>query len=452
MTVPMSTSTPRGNKPIVDVKDFLSDLCSRREVSPTRALVPLSMLPGMISLGTGLPNPECFPFTSLSFSLSSGEMVTLTQDELKAALQYSATPGMPALLKELHAMQIREHDPKYDISEFAVSVTTGSQDALSKAFEMFINPGDEFLVENPTYSGALAFLRPLQPKLVGVNVDSDGIDPAHLRELLEERVREGKPTPRALYTIPTGQNPSGCSTSTSRKHEIYALAQKYNFVILEDDPYYYLQFGRAPLDMSPEGVAAYEAPKQESYMSMDVDGRVLRFDSFSKVLSSGMRVGFVSGPKSFVHQLDLTSQATNIHSSGIPQAMVAKLMQTWGQAGWDKHVRDTKLFYLKRRDFYLAKVEEHLAGLVRYTIPDAGMFVWFEVLGLDTTAKDLIEKKAVNAKVLMLPGEAFLIGKPQGVFVRSCFSTATDDQIDEALHRFGELIRAERAEQVKRAE
>ena len=346
-------------------------------------------------------------------------------------------------------MMIRDHDIPYAHSEYDISVTNGSQDALAKAFEMLLNPGDEIFVEIPTYSGALAFLKPLQPKFVGVRVDDEGLDPKHLEQLLIERAREGKPIPKALYTIPTGQNPSGCSTTVERKRQVYALAQKYNFLVLEDDPYFHLQFGRAP---APLDTTSYVTPPQESYLSMDVDGRVLRFDSFSKILSAGMRIGFISGPKSFIQQLNLSSQVTNIQASGIPQAMIAKLLQVWGHEGWERHVRETKLFYLRRRDYYLSKVEQHLSGLVRYTVPDAGMFVWFEVLGLNTTAKELIQTKAVDAKVLMLPGESFLTAPPQGVFVRSCFSTATDEEIDEALFRFGELIRNERAAQAKLAE
>lgn len=135
-------------------------------------------------------------------------------------------------------------------------------------------------------------------------------------------------------------------------------------VILEDDPYWHLQFGSAA---SPKTLAEYTPPANASYLSMDTDGRVLRFDSFSKILSSGVRVGFITGPKQWVNQLCLTTQATSIHPSGIPQVMVSKLLAQWDQAGWEKHVKETKWFYLQRRDFFLDAVKRHLDGLVEYT-------------------------------------------------------------------------------------
>lgn len=170
-TTAASSAAAAKPKPSVDVKDFLSAVALQRKPSPTRTLIPMMRIPGMLSLGTGVPNPSCFPITDLSFTLTSGETIKLTSAELSEALQYSATPGVPALLDELRTLQLRDHSPGYDAAEMSISVSTGSQDALAKAFGMLINPGDNVLVENPTYSGALSILRPLGANLVGVDVD-----------------------------------------------------------------------------------------------------------------------------------------------------------------------------------------------------------------------------------------------------------------------------------------
>jgi kynurenine/2-aminoadipate aminotransferase len=446
----MSSDSSVKPKPSVDVKDFLSAVASKRQPSPTRTLIPLMKIPGMLSLGTGVPNPACFPFTAMSFTLTSGETVALTPEELSESLQYSATPGVPALLEQLRELQLRDHTPGYDASELSISVSTGSQDALAKAFGMLINPGDTVLVENPTYSGALAILRPLGANLVGVDVDSEGLVPSSLAAALAKLPTSGAQKPRVLYTIVTGQNPAGVSTTAARKAEVYALAQQHNLCILEDDPYWNLAFGR---DKAPPAgqEASYAPPVSTSYLSLDTDGRVLRFDSFSKVLSSGMRLGFVTGPKPWVEQLNLSTQALSIHPSGVPQVLAARLLKTWGAAGWAKHVRATKLFYHRRRDVLLEIMERHFAGLnVSYDTPDAGMFVWIKVRGLGSDAKTLIEDKAVKEKVLLLPGEAFLVdpaaqaaAKPDELYVRACFSIATDEEMDEAIRRFAGLLRKE---------
>lgn len=374
---------------------------------------------------------------------------------MSEALQYSDTPGIPTLLASLRELQITEHGTKspagklpYPIEEMGIAVTTGSQDGLGKVFEMLLNPGDSLLVENPTYSGALAFLKPFGANLIGVDVDGDGLIPASLREAMESFKGREHERPKALYTIPTGQNPSGASTSAARRREIYDLACEYNFIIIEDDPYWYLRYGRevAPAPSSSSDsktIESFNPPNDiPTYLSLDINKRVLRLDSFSKVLSSGLRIGFVTGPKQFIDRMNLTSQATNIHTSGLPQVMLTRLLKHWGQQGWEKHVKETKLFYAQRRDFFLSKVEEHLKGLVEYTTPDAGMFVWFKITGLGTNSRDLIEKKAVDAKVLMLPGEAFLVKKAEDnvMYVRAAFSTATDFEIEEALKRFGCLL------------
>jgi len=292
----------------------------------------------------------------------------------------------------------------------------------------------------------------------------DGLVPSSLAAVLASLPASGPARPRVLYSIVTGQNPAGVSTTVERKKEIYALAQQHNLVILEDDPYWNLHFGRVPAPApamatagataeaaEAEVLAAYNPPTSTSYLSLDTDGRVLRFDSFSKILSSGMRLGFISGPRAWVEQFNLSTQALSIHPSGVPQVMAARLLQQWGEAGWRKHVKQTKLFYHRKRDTLLAVMAKHFAGLdVEYDTPDAGMFVWVKVRGLGSDAKTLIEDKAVKEKVLLLPGEAFLVdpaaqakAHPDELYVRACFSVASDEEMDEAVRRFANLLRKE---------
>lgn len=173
--------------------------------------------------------------------LKDGTSLSLTPAELNEALQYSPTPGIPKFIAQLKQMMIREHAPKMDESAWTVSVSTGSSDALYKAFEMLVEEGDSVLIEAPTYSGSLAALRPLRPNFLEIEVDEFGLIPAKLESMLDTcSTMGGRAKPRILYIIPTGQNPAGSTLSFERKKEIYQIACKHNLIILEDDPYYYL--------------------------------------------------------------------------------------------------------------------------------------------------------------------------------------------------------------------
>jgi len=163
--------------------------------------------------------------------------------ETEEALQYSPTPGLPGLLSQLRALQQREHKHPRPNESWSIAVSTGSQDSLTKAFEMLVEEGDNLLVDLPTYSGALAHLVPLGCNLVGVPSDGFGLQPDELEKTLERLPKAGKGKPKVLYTIPTGQNPAGSSSTPQRKQRIYELACKYDLIIFEDDPYYYLNYG-----------------------------------------------------------------------------------------------------------------------------------------------------------------------------------------------------------------
>eukprot|EP00808_Paulinella_micropora_P010892 g51762.t1 len=457
-------------KVLRDYSRWLSPRSLLRTPSPIRALQPLLAVPGVISLGGGMPNPSTFPFQSISVTLqplpssssssrsfpaassASGAttasaqspiVLSLTPQQTAEALQYSATTGLPGLVKHLQALQMAEHAPPCLAAgeRPRLHVTTGSQDALSKAFEMVVAPGDNLLCEEPTYSGSLAFLKTLGCNLVGVPTDGDGLNPDKLHDILAAwGNRPGRP--KVLYTVPTGANPSGGTMTLERKIKLYKVAREYDLLILEDDPYYYLQF--------PE-------PGQRrvrSLYSLDQDGRVLRFDSFSKLVSSGLRVGFVTGPTPLVERIELHSQATTLHSSGVSQALLSCLLDHWAKtagdgkdckAGFEQHVGQVSDFYRARRDFFCDRAAKHLEGLAEFSRPSAGMFVWFKLLGVADSAP-LIQQKAVDKKVVLVPGKAFALHEDApSSYVRAAFSTASYEQMDEALRRLAELLREHRA-------
>jgi len=427
-------SSSSSKRSAADYNRFLTPMSLRREPSAIRSLMPLLKIPGMISLGGGLPNGNMFPFKSLSFSLSDGTVIDLTPDELAEALQYSPTPGLPRLVDHLYRLQAREHNRS--MQDCSLIVTQGSQDALTRAFEMLLEgPEDALLLENPTYSGALSFLQPLRCNLLQVPTDGEGIIPSALEDIL--KTNKGKPRIKALYTIPTGQNPGGSTCPVERRKKIYELACKYDFLILEDDPYFFLYYGPDP---APADDSAFNRKTIQSYWSMDTDNRVIRFDSFSKALSSGVRLGMATGPTALIDCMALHVQATTLHASGASQVLVSRLLDEWQAEGWNAHVRNVQLFYLKRRDMFNALALKHLKDLAQWTLPSAGMFFWFKPHGIDDSFS-LIKEKAVAAKVLLVPGQAFMPDRSKSPFVRAAFSTATEAEMDEALGRFASLLK-----------
>lgn len=417
---------------ISDYIRYLTPVSQRREQNPIRRLLPFVNLPGMISLGGGQPNPSLFPITGLSFGVKTPDGdevdISLSKAELNEALRYSSTSGIPKLCSALVDLQGREHgllDGRgYDT---ALTVTVGSQDGFSRSIEMLVEPGKDLVfVEVPTYSGALSFLQPYGAKMVPVPIDKDGLIPSELKKALHKELDGGSSdVRRVLYMVPTAQNPSGATLDQSRRREIYQLAQEYDLIILEDDPYWFLHPDRKSYD---------------SFLSLDTDGRVLRFDSMSKVISSGLRVGFVTGPAPLVEKLNFHIEGTNLHNSGVSQIILQKILEAWGEEGFNAHCQNVANFYCQRRDSLAAAADKYLKGLAEWHVPDCGMFLWFRLLGVDDS-KTLIEEKAPKSNILMVPGEAFSPLGGRSDFVRASFSTASDEDFDLAMQRLATLIR-----------
>ncbi|GMI23592.1 hypothetical protein TrCOL_g11294 [Triparma columacea] len=431
-----------------------------RVPSPIRALQPYVNQPGMISLGGGMPNASTFPISSIELKLKTGagsSSLVLNEDETRVALQYSSSRGIPSLVSHLKALQQDVHKVTFTDGSRDIIVTTGSQDGLAKAFEMLLEPfHDTLLIENPTYSGSLAFLTPLGVNLKGVETDAEGMIPSKLRDVLDnwEDENGGRKKPRVVYTIPTGSNPTGGSLTFERKSEIYDICVEHDILILEDDPYYYLDFRTFDGECQGEEDAFLSRERACSFLNIDEKGgggRVIRFDSFSKLLSSGIRVGFATGPTELIERIELHTQATMLHASGLSQAVVSKLFDDWGTCGFLTHVDDVAKFYMDRRDTFVACIEKHLEGLVEYRIPTAGMFVWMKLIGI-SDAQSLAMRGAAEKNVLVVPGSSFvpneayqgderrLTTKSDGEFVRLSFSSATPDDMDSACRRLRELL------------
>ncbi|RXN19021.1 kynurenine alpha-aminoadipate mitochondrial [Labeo rohita] len=367
--------------------------------------------PSLISLAGGAPNPNTFPFQSASIKVKGGDAVVLDETLMKRALQYSGSSGIPELISWMKDFQKNLHNPPTagyspERGQMEMCVTTGSQEGLCK-------------------------LQPLGCNIINVPSDQHGMIPADLRKVLArwdpaDAQKAGSTVPRVLYTIPNGGNPTGASMTYERKQEVYELARKYDMLIIEDDPYYFLQF---------------QKPWAPTFLSLDVDGRVLRTDSFSKILSSGLRIGFVTGPKPLVDRVVLHVQASTMHTSTFTQLIVSQLLHNWGQEGFFKHIDGVIEFYRSQRNAMLSSADKWLKDVAEWHPPMAGMFLWIKLKGIKDT-QQLIMEKALEKEVLLVPGGVFNINSSDPCpYVRAAFSLSTPQQIDEAFRRLADLIK-----------
>lgn len=373
--------------------------------------------------------------------------MTLDGKQLERALQYGPTPGHPPLIKTLKAYHKLFHGKDPADPSWGICITTGSQDALSKSIDMLMENGDSIILGRPAYPGMLSNLGPKNVYIASVPTDAAGIDTKAIEDTLVnwDTLHPGQKKPKVVYVIPTGSNPSGSTMTLARKKHLLALASTHDLMVLEDDPYYFCTMAVDSKEQA-EGKASdretWNVPT--SLYSMDKEGRVLRFDSFSKVLSAGLRIGYMSGPMPFVMRIVLAMQATELHASSVSQMLTLSFLTAKGQDGLLQHVRNVREIYRGQRDATLAAADKHLTGKARWTVPEAGMFLWIETDVPDTWK--LIMEKAKDAKLLLVPGQTFCPYNKPSNFLRASYSVVPRDKIDAAFQRLAKLLDDAKAE------
>ncbi|KAJ1028539.1 hypothetical protein NDA16_001705 [Ustilago loliicola] len=462
-----SETTPKASR--VTPARFLSQATRDRPASAIRSLFPAEQIPGMLSLLAGKPNPDTFPLASLNLNLKpeaeAGPMsLTIQGEDLTTALQYGSTAGIPKLVQWITQLQTHMHkrevvtpgsklDGVAGRTPWRVTTGNGSQDLLNKTFDALLNPGDVILVESPAYTGILPSLVMLKAKIVPVESDDQGMMSTRLAEIMDkwdtDPVTAGLPRPKCLYTTPTGANPAGTTASEDRKRQILALARQHDFLILEDDPYYYLHFEGLDQD-------SVTRPRYRSYWVLEEEhrekwgtGRVIRFESFSKILAAGLRLGFATGPNEILDAVDANTANSNLQPSGLSGVTAYTLLNYWGIAGFLRHVDNVARYYAKRRDNFEAKARKVLgeASVAKWVTPVAGMFLWLKLnlppAGEDTPEGDsfaLISDKAKAAGVLAVPGVAFIPDGSKTCYVRTSFSIIAEEDVEETFNRLRGVV------------
>ncbi|WWC69406.1 uncharacterized protein I206_103345 [Kwoniella pini CBS 10737] len=460
-----------------DFTDHLNQVSKNRAASSLKELYKYQNVPGMIVMAGGIPHPEVFPFETLSATILAPDAFPLdpprvpkkekssllswlfsapkptlnisipkwapkpvdpTTIQLSTSLQYQAATGPPALPLFLREYVSKIYKPAY--ADWDVLINNGNTDGWNKIVQLLFEKGDTVLVEEWTYPSAVNAFLPYDIQSVPIKMDKEGISPEHLEKVLsewDEKARDGRKRPKVVYTVPTGQNPTGATMEAERKKKLYDIFAKYDIIIVEDEPYYCLYTGEwtpkgSKSDKSILAQRNAEAEKKEgkegneafikalppSYLYFDTDGRVVRLDTFSKTSAPGSRLGWFTANPLFIERLTRISEVSTQAASGFATALTVSSIQKWGFDGYIRWLRGVKATYNMRKTwicdafqdtFHLEWDQAHVQdlfpngsktitcyskqpknkwdekkglngpGLVTFTPPTAGMFVFLGV-------------------------------------------------------------------------
>ena len=377
--------------------------------SAIREIFKLLAVPDMISFAGGNPSLNALP----DELVMQAAQKALQQDG-KAILQYGATEGYPPFRESLAPYLTKQFG--FPVTADEVLPVTGSTQAMDLLCKALINPGDVILVESPTFLGNMQCMRLYEAKLVPVESDEGGI----VASALEAAIKAHKP--KLLYTIPTFQNPTGRTLAADRRPRIAALAEEYGFVVAEDDPY---------RDLRYEGEAL---PTIKSY---DKAGMVAFMGSFSKVISPGLRVGFLAAAPSILRRCTIGKQSSDLHTASLNQAIVDIFLRD-GLLG--DHIKRICGEYAKQCSAMLTELASFPEG-TRYTHPEGGLFV-FVTLPEGIDAKALLQK-AVARKVAYVPGTFFYPDGGHENTLRLNFSNSSVEKIHEGMKILRNVIEEE---------
>lgn len=407
----------------------LAQRAHKMNPSVIREILKVTERPGIISLAGGLPSPKTFPVEVFAEACAK-----VLRDDGRAALQYAASEGLPALREQVAAMLPWPVDPAQ------ILITTGSQQGLDLVAKVLIDPGSRVLVETPTYLGALQAFTPMEPLIEGVASDDEGPvlqdlhhvlgvadDPVDApqapdrRRLLRLDLDPGHDFPRFMYLLPNFQNPTGRSMSEARRAALSAEAQRLGLPIVEDNPYGDLWF-----DNPPPAPLTARHPQGCVYLG-----------SFSKVLAPGLRLGFVVAPAALYPKLLQAKQAADLHTPSFNQRVVAEVLKN---GFLERHVPTIRALYRAQRDAMLASLDHEMQGLgVSWNRPDGGMFLWVR-LPEGMSAIELLPR-AVDKGVAFVPGAAFYADHADPRTLRLSFVTATAEQIQAGVAALAQAVR-----------
>ena len=369
-----------------------------------REILKITEDPEMISFAGGLPNPRSFPVDEIAAAAS--KVLKAHGDKI---LQYSTTEGYTALREYIAK---RYSQKGLEVKSEEILITNGSQQCLDLVGKIFVNKGDQILLERPTYLAAIQAFSLFEPCFKSVPLNGDGVDTEALEDIIT------KENVKLFYTVTNFQNPTGITYSEKKRKEVADILKGHDTVMMEDNPYGEIRF--IGDDLLPI----------KSYLP----GSLL-FGSFSKIISPGMRMGWIVAPLEVMDKLITAKQASDLHSNYFTQRVVYQYLQN---NNVERHIQQIRKLYKSQRDLMITMMKKYFPSEVKYTEPEGGMFLWV-TLPENISSLKLFEL-SLKEKVAFVPGEAFYVNNPRINTLRLNFSNANEEQITEGIKRLGTAI------------
>ena len=393
-----------------------ADRLNNVETSAIRELFKLLGKPGIISFAGGFPDSAMFDVEGIRAASNAA-----LDEEPGASLQYGATEGYNPLREQLAAFMTSKGATA--LTSDNLIVTTGSQQGLDLLGKTLISPGDKVIVEGPTFLATIQCFRLYGAELISAPIDENGVKTEELEKLIAEH------KPKFVYLIPTFGNPSGVMLSLERRKAVLEMAVKHQTLIVEDDPYGDLYFGDAP-------------PPSLLNLSATVPGSrelLVHCGSLSKVLSPGLRVGWMIAPAELLGKATMCKQFSDAHTSTFAQATAAQYLKAGRMPGTLANVRKV---YAERAQAMGDALRKELGDAIEFVQPQGGLFVWARLTGADGKVADgnVLAKRAIEKGVAFVPGTPFYCANPDSATLRLSFATADVDKIREGVARLGQAL------------
>jgi len=398
----------------LNAEELFSERALGFRPSEIRELLKLVDSPEIISLAGGMPDGRFFPIDRVI------EASTFALREYgKKALQYGSTEGIKKLRVLL--MDRMENEGVQGIDLDNVIISTASQQGLSLVAQVFVNPGDTVIVEEPSYLGAIQAFTSMQAEFCTVPLDKDGMQMGVLEDRLKE-LQKAHIRPKFVYTVPNFHNPAGVTMTLERRKKLIELAHAYDLLIVEDDPY---------------GEVRFEGESIPSLLALGGKDRVIALRTFSKISFPGLRLGWIVAREDIMDKIVLGKQAADLCSPAMTQYIAYEFVSR----GWlDEYLDVVRREYPKKKNAMISALEQYFPAGASWINPQGGLFVWVKAPeSVDTAA---MFREAVSAKVAYVMGIAFYPRRNDNCHMRLSFSGADPEHITEGVHRLGDLLKS----------
>ncbi|KRM09643.1 PLP-dependent aminotransferase family protein [Paucilactobacillus suebicus] len=384
-----------------------SNRVPKSDVDPVGDILKVAGDPKVMSFAGGLPAPELFPVEQVKRAAD-----TVFEQKGQAALQYGSSKGIPELRQViLDRVKVEGIETDADHVMFA----TGSQQSIDLTGKMFLDEGSVVIVEDPTYLTAVDVFRSYGARFVGVAMDEEGMKMDALELALQDN-----PEARLIYTIPTFQNPTGRTMTLSRRKRLLELAEKYDVMVLEDNPY---------------GAIRWEGENLPSLKSMDKTGHVIYMGTLSKILAPGLRLGWVVAEPELIKKYTMMKQSADLHTDSLAQYIAAEY---FAQNDINEHIAKITSLYHKREQIMMNAIDKYFPAGVTHSNPEGGMFLWVMVPGVNDT--QVLFDAALARNVAIVPGDPFFGNETIPGTFRMNYSNTHEDKIEDGVKRLAEAI------------